>query len=124
MIKFIVIITVHFDAIRTCAFTHIVAEALILQPINTPTATSKLQRLAYHICFQRIRKSRILELFFEVNLYTGTPGTIYGRVELLDFLKAAKIGFHSFHRSEEHTSELQSRQYLVCRLLLEKKKSR
>src|SRR5947209_12160749 len=28
------------------------------------------------------------------------------------------------HRSEEHTSELQSRQYLVCRLLLEKKKQR
>src|SRR5438445_1010849 len=27
-------------------------------------------------------------------------------------------------RSEEHTSELQSRQYLVCRLLLEKKKER
>src|SRR5258707_4239539 len=26
------------------------------------------------------------------------------------------------HRSEEHTSELQSRQYLVCRLLLEQKK--
>src|SRR3712207_8503445 len=26
-------------------------------------------------------------------------------------------------RSEEHTSELQSRQYLVCRLLLEKKKN-
>src|SRR3712207_7882856 len=28
-----------------------------------------------------------------------------------------------FRRSEEHTSELQSRQYLVCRLLLEKKKN-
>src|SRR3712207_7699336 len=28
----------------------------------------------------------------------------------------------SAQRSEEHTSELQSRQYLVCRLLLEKKK--
>src|SRR3712207_6892873 len=28
----------------------------------------------------------------------------------------------SLGRSEEHTSELQSRQYLVCRLLLEKKK--
>src|SRR3712207_7713221 len=27
-----------------------------------------------------------------------------------------------YYRSEEHTSELQSRQYLVCRLLLEKKK--
>src|SRR3712207_8213485 len=30
--------------------------------------------------------------------------------------------FGSRQRSEEHTSELQSRQYLVCRLLLEKKK--
>src|SRR3712207_7064676 len=29
----------------------------------------------------------------------------------------------SKRRSEEHTSELQSRQYLVCRLLLEKKKN-
>src|SRR3712207_8539293 len=31
--------------------------------------------------------------------------------------------FSSRRRSEEHTSELQSRQYLVCRLLLEKKKN-
>src|SRR5690625_5369980 len=31
---------------------------------------------------------------------------------------------HSEHRSEEHTSELQSRGHLVCRLLLEKKKKR
>src|SRR3712207_7375104 len=30
---------------------------------------------------------------------------------------------HRQQRSEEHTSELQSRQYLVCRLLLEKKKN-
>src|SRR3712207_7452659 len=30
-------------------------------------------------------------------------------------------GRNSKNRSEEHTSELQSRQYLVCRLLLEKK---
>src|SRR3712207_7024360 len=32
------------------------------------------------------------------------------------------IGVEIDNRSEEHTSELQSRQYLVCRLLLEKKK--
>src|SRR3712207_8016884 len=32
-------------------------------------------------------------------------------------------GFIALFRSEEHTSELQSRQYLVCRLLLEKKKN-
>src|SRR3712207_7389424 len=34
----------------------------------------------------------------------------------------ASLGRAAVARSEEHTSELQSRQYLVCRLLLEKKK--
>src|SRR5947209_9327851 len=34
---------------------------------------------------------------------------------------ANQAGFYTITRSEEHTSELQSRQYLVCRLLLEKK---
>src|SRR3712207_8930543 len=34
----------------------------------------------------------------------------------------AEMGNRRGARSEEHTSELQSRQYLVCRLLLEKKK--
>src|SRR5258707_2490738 len=33
------------------------------------------------------------------------------------------LGNAEGERSEEHTSELQSRQYLVCRLLLEKKKN-
>src|SRR3712207_7042659 len=33
----------------------------------------------------------------------------------------AMASYHHAQRSEEHTSELQSRQYLVCRLLLEKK---
>src|SRR5258707_3926817 len=35
----------------------------------------------------------------------------------------APLGAACSSRSEEHTSELQSRQYLVCRLLLEKKKT-
>src|SRR2546429_3434098 len=34
----------------------------------------------------------------------------------------ARLAASSFRRSEEHTSELQSRLHLVCRLLLEKKK--
>src|SRR3712207_8903480 len=42
----------------------------------------------------------------------------YGGVDVL----CANAGIFP-SRSEEHTSELQSRQYLVCRLLLEKKKS-
>src|SRR3712207_8258276 len=33
------------------------------------------------------------------------------------------LGDRDVQRSEEHTSELQSRQYLVCRLLLEKKQA-
>src|SRR3712207_8966870 len=45
-------------------------------------------------------------------------------VNLLSFLSddPGTQGFAAA-RSEEHTSELQSRQYLVCRLLLEKKKT-
>src|SRR3712207_8915325 len=38
------------------------------------------------------------------------------------FIDAQEEAVDSALRSEEHTSELQSRQYLVCRLLLEKKK--
>src|SRR3712207_8427239 len=37
--------------------------------------------------------------------------------------RPAFINLQQYYRSEEHTSELQSRQYLVCRLLLEKKKN-
>src|SRR3712207_8891646 len=40
---------------------------------------------------------------------------------ILVFCSAGRSLRASSHRSEEHTSELQSRQYLVCRLLLEKK---
>src|SRR3712207_7915499 len=43
-----------------------------------------------------------------------------GRKNVNDTIKGSDIGL----RSEEHTSELQSRQYLVCRLLLEKKKKK
>src|SRR3712207_7323115 len=39
-----------------------------------------------------------------------------------DPLAGRPIEILDARRSEEHTSELQSRQYLVCRLLLEKKK--
>src|SRR3712207_6916085 len=39
-----------------------------------------------------------------------------------DMVAAVPKVVKRYPRSEEHTSELQSRQYLVCRLLLEKKK--
>src|SRR3712207_8110530 len=49
----------------------------------------------------------------------GDPLTVKEQISLLVFMMIASKGAA---RSEEHTSELQSRQYLVCRLLLEKKK--
>src|SRR3712207_8312982 len=44
------------------------------------------------------------------------------RAHLVDLRRVGpRRGLGAGQRSEEHTSELQSRQYLVCRLLLEKK---
>src|SRR3712207_7496493 len=45
------------------------------------------------------------------------------RMRIDQILEASRPVFSFEFRSEEHTSELQSRQYLVCRLLLEKKKT-
>src|SRR3712207_7666620 len=47
--------------------------------------------------------------------------TVAGKFLVEAFLGGGAMG--AVYRSEEHTSELQSRQYLVCRLLLEKKKT-
>src|SRR5690606_39277227 len=55
----------------------------------------------------------------------GLYGEVY--LNLLFFVPTGVIGFFIWRRhtrSEEHTSELQSRENLVCRLLLEKKKKR
>src|SRR3712207_8564572 len=52
---------------------------------------------------------------------TKRPGALLGARPFASFAGSAQRGDRL--RSEEHTSELQSRQYLVCRLLLEKKNS-
>src|SRR3712207_8391786 len=54
--------------------------------------------------------------------FLGSPSNISTKFKV-GLVWAAPPPPHScLGRSEEHTSELQSRQYLVCRLLLEKKK--
>src|SRR3712207_837892 len=53
----------------------------------------------------------------------GEVGTIYFERDVLPFRYHNDPDKTRAARSEEHTSELQSRQYLVCRLLLEKKKN-
>src|SRR2546429_6227250 len=51
-------------------------------------------------------------------------GRIRYREDIIDGLENAPGAFIGMLRSEEHTSELQSRLHLVCRLLLEKKKKK
>src|SRR3712207_8651916 len=88
-----------------------------------------------------IRRPPRSTLFPYTTLFRSVPVELYGTgnrcafflhgyIELIAILDPARFdnGLNAWLsrydglRSEEHTSELQSRQYLVCRLLLEKKK--
>src|SRR2546422_4041324 len=58
------------------------------------------------------------------NLVNGRPEYVEQACDAsLQRLGVEVIDVYFQHRSEEHTSELQSRLHLVCRLLLEKKKN-
>src|SRR3712207_6978917 len=79
------------------------------------TATTEIYTLSLHdalpICARSVPSSRTW-----ATTEPRAGSTNWGRNARKN---SATFGFV---RSEEHTSELQSRQYLVCRLLLEKKK--
>src|SRR3712207_8308585 len=69
----------------------------------------------------RSEKDAALERRFQP-IYVGEP-SVEATIAILRGLKGRYEAHHGVDitdRSEEHTSELQSRQYLVCRLLLEK----
>src|SRR5436309_8262725 len=74
------------------------------------TATTEIYTLSLHdalpICLEEYYASYVAGIFRTTRFGTGEA---HGRAEMME-------------RSEEHTSELQSRENLVCRLLLEKKK--
>src|SRR5258707_8563466 len=70
------------------------------------TATTEIYTLSLHDA---------LPIFFDA-VYVEAAGSVATLEAIEDFACLFDL------RSEEHTSELQSRQYLVCRLLLEKKK--
>src|SRR3712207_8270064 len=84
-----------------------------------------------------IRRPPRSTLFPYTTLFRSTYSSFKWQRELLNVVQRNKtiinktkckrkniLTKHEESRSEEHTSELQSRQYLVCRLLLEKKKTR
>src|SRR3712207_8884936 len=77
--------------------------------LQRPVVTAGHQRVAWRERVPRIPGVHTL------------PGVPVADARLAQGLQSAPEAHAS--RSEEHTSELQSRQYLVCRLLLEKKKN-
>src|SRR3712207_8989502 len=95
-----------------------------------------MQSLAFALFFFLMsRPPRRSPLFPSTTLFRPAPASLLLPERLsTERLRAAFELIASLHfaadqkgaaqtaRSEEHTSELQSRQYLVCRLLLEKKK--
>src|SRR3712207_8517022 len=95
----------------------------VLLFVINDTATAEIYTLSLHdalpICSlnQHVGKARLQR-------QAGDRATVRG--DAVVGVERAEVGeprarFGDSGRSEEHTSELQSRQYLVCRLLLEKK---
>src|SRR3712207_7412608 len=84
------------------------------------TATTEIYTLSLHDALPIWPLVGYAMIVFATAL--GGVNATVGKVVLV----AGGLGANRFTeiRSEEHTSELQSRQYLVCRLLLEKKKQR
>src|SRR3712207_8203666 len=77
------------------------------------TATTEIYTLSLH---DALPISEPLPVYLEAHPHVPT-------IHLLNTYSNSKMRANEdIKRSEEHTSELQSRQYLVCRLLLEKKK--
>src|SRR3712207_9226530 len=83
------------------------------------TATTEIYTLSLHDALPILLVHSLEEAIDLSNLY-APEHLILGFDKWEDVVE--KVVNAGSVRSEEHTSELQSRQYLVCRLLLEKKK--
>src|SRR3712207_7565983 len=91
------------------------------------TATTEIYTLSLHDALPILPLFTSAAAVFTVDVVFAVPPLNMENVTTFIFwfgpaLQKLIMEF-SIDRSEEHTSELQSRQYLVCRLLLEKKKN-
>src|SRR3712207_9530568 len=85
------------------------------------TATTEIYTLSLHDALPISRRQQVVGGRSEARNLRVAPVTGVARSRADDH-KVVALERSRGVRSEEHTSELQSRQYLVCRLLLEKKK--
>src|SRR2546425_7690421 len=87
-----------------------------------PMAAHSFVWVRVHCVWTTYRRQPLLEPDWQDRLYRYLSGVARRKGALL--LCAGGVRDHIHLRSEEHTSELQSLAYLVCRLLLEKKKKK
>src|SRR3712207_7981280 len=80
------------------------------------------ENLCAHIGTTRRQLYNYLQKFRDMGFTVINENQCYRLDPGSPFFLALSRSVNFSERSEEHTSELQSRQYLVCRLLLEKKK--
>src|SRR5687767_15334121 len=95
-----------------------------MKRVNMPALTHKeVHSMVYDIMNDKQRKA--YEEFYETDFSFEIPKLARFRVNAFNQSRGAAAVFRTIPslRSEEHTSELQSLAYLVCRLLLEKKKT-
>src|SRR3712207_8932800 len=80
----------------------------------------------YTTLFRSLHNDRLAQKVGVQTALDAQAAPVVNRFKRDDVIVSAPARCRNFEtfgcRSEEHTSELQSRQYLVCRLLLEKKK--
>src|SRR5690606_41065133 len=96
--------------------------------VDTPEADTKVEAGGKHHLAVKIHLVRILEIH-DGGLEVGRPRAVCHHHEPQPTVEVGEIVIvadcvGNEPRSEEHTSELQSRENLVCRLLLEKKKTK
>src|SRR3712207_8943095 len=88
------------------------------------TATTEIYTLSLHDALPISFRSCLSRGFRRSGANTEGPPLCETRLRTCGVRPfGSRATTRSRRRSEEHTSELQSRQYLVCRLLLEKKKN-
>src|SRR5207244_8477958 len=103
-----IVLLIHHLSSYHLIWFHVPLQPLLLFFFNDP-ATPEIYTLSLHDLFRSHRVPQCLQLFFVrlIHFDEGEQSKIVAGAE----------------RSEEHTSELQSPDHLVCRLLLEKKKN-